>query len=98
MASVSSENCTLKVRVQPRASRNQVDGFEEGIIRLRVTASPTNGQANDGVITLLSDVLGVSKSRLAIVRGHSSRNKLVSVATLTEQEVRLRIRAWVEET
>ena len=98
MAFASSENCTLKVRVQPRASRNQVDGFEEGIIRLRVTASPTNGQANDGVITLLSDVLGVSKSRLAIVRGHSSRNKLVSVATLTEQEVRLRIKAWLEET
>ncbi|MEE3250258.1 MAG: DUF167 domain-containing protein [Chloroflexota bacterium] len=98
MAFVSSENCTLKVRVQPRASRNQVDGFEEGIIRLRVTASPTNGQANDGVIALLSDVLSIGKSRLTIVRGHCSRNKLVSFATLTEQEVRHRIKIWLEET
>ena len=98
MASVSSENCTLKVRVQPRASRNQVDGFEEGVIRLRTTASPTNGQANDGVIALLSDVLGISKSRLTIVRGHSSRNKLVSVETLTEREVRHRIKTWLKDT
>ena len=98
MDSESSQNYSLKVRVQPRASRNQVDGFEEGIIRVQVTASPTNGQANDGVIALLSDVLGISKSRLTIVRGHSSRNKLVSVATLMEQEVRHRIKTWLEGT
>ena len=98
MESESSKNCSLKVRVQPRASRNQVDGFEEDILRLRVTASPTNGQANDGVIALLSDVLGISKSRLTIVRGHSSKNKLVSVATLMEQEVRHRIKTWLEGT
>lgn len=85
------ENCTLKVRVQPKASRNQVDGFEENTLRLRVTAPPTEGQANDGVITLLAKALEVSKSRLEIVRGHSSREKLISVQTLSEQEVRRRI-------
>jgi len=98
MESESSKNCSLKVRVQPRASRNQVDGFEEDILRLRVTASPTNGHANDGVISLLSDTLSVSKSRLTIVRGHGSRNKLVSVAALTEQEVHHRIKTWLKET
>jgi len=79
------------VRVQPKASRNQVDGFEENTLRLRVTAPPTEGQANDGVITLLAKALEVSKSRLEIVRGHSSREKLISVQTLSEQEVRRRI-------
>ncbi len=97
MASDTSDISTLKVRVQPRASRNQVDGFEEDTLRLRVTAPPTEGQANDGVIALLSKTLGVSKSRLEIVRGHSSRNKLVSIETLTEQEVRRRIEGGNKE-
>ena len=91
MAPTSKESCTLKLRVQPKASRNQVDGFEDGTLRLRVTAPPTEGKANAGVIALLAKTLGVSKSRLEIVRGHSSRDKVVSIKTLTEQEVHRRI-------
>ena len=93
MVSESKESCILKVRVQPKASRNQIDGYEEGALRLRVTAPPTEGKANTAVIALLAKALGVSKSRLEIVRGHGSRNKTVSVDTLTEQEVRRRIEA-----
>ena len=79
MNSKPLNSCALKVQIQPRSSRNQVDGFENGILRLRVTAPPTEGQANDGVIALLSKALGISKSRLGIARGPRSRNKLVSV-------------------
>ena len=93
MVSESKESCILKVRVQPKASSNQIDGYEEGALRLRVTAPPTEGKANTAVIALLAKALGVSKSRLGIVRGHGSRNKTVSVDTLTEQEVRRRIEA-----
>ncbi len=95
MASTSMESCTLKVRVQPKASRNQVDGFEDGTLRLRVTASATGGKANAGMIALLAEILGVSKSRLEIVRGHNSRDKIVSIETLTEQEVHRRVKAEV---
>ncbi len=98
MASDSDNSCMLKVRIQPRASRNQVDGFEEDTLRIRVSSSPTEGQANDGVVALLAKTLGVSKSRLEIVRGHSSRNKLVSVETLSEQEVRRRIESGLKES
>ncbi len=87
------DSCKLKVRVQPKASRNQVAGYDEGTLRVRVTAPPTEGKANAGVIALLAKTLGVSKSKLSIVRGHDSRNKMVSVDTLTEQEVRRRIEA-----
>lgn len=89
----TEESCTFKVRVQPKASRNQVDGYEEGTLRLRVTAPATEGKANAGVITLLANTLDVSKSNLGIVRGHSSRDKVVSVDKLSEQEVRRRIEA-----
>ena len=96
MTSNQEDNCILKVRVQPKASRNQVDGFEEDTLRLRVTAPPTEGKANAGVIALLAKTLGISKSKLQIVRGQSSRNKVVSVDTLTGQEVRRRIEAGGE--
>ena len=85
------ESCTIKVQVQPKSSRNQVDGFQDGALRVRVTAAPTEGQANAAVIALLAKTLGVSKSRLEIIRGYSARDKVVSVDTLTEQEVRRKI-------
>lgn len=89
------ERFNLNIRVQPKASRNQVDGFENGTLRLRVTAPPTEGKANAGVIALLAKTLSVSKSRLEIVKGYSSRDKVVSIETLTEQEVHERIKAVV---
>ena len=85
------ESCTIKVRVQPKSSRNQVGGFQDGTLRVRVTAAPTEGQANAAVIALLAKTLGVSKSRLEIIRGYSSRDKVVSVDTLTDQEVRRKL-------
>ena len=85
------ESCTIKVRVQPKSSRNQVGGFQDGTLRVRVTAAPTEGQANAAVIALLAKTLGVSKSRLGIIRGYSSRDKVVSVDTLTDPEVRRKL-------
>ena len=89
------ESCTIKVRVQPKSSRNQVDGFQDGALRVRVTAAPTEGQANAAVIAILAKTLGVSKSRLEIIRGYSSRDKVVSVDKLTEQEVQRKIEPGV---
>jgi len=95
MPSNPGESCTIKVRVQPKSSRNQVDGFQDGALRVRVTAAPAEGQANAAVIAILAKTLGVSKSRLEIIRGYSSRDKVVSVDTLTEQEVQRKIEAGV---
>jgi len=97
MAKKPEDSCTLKVRVQPKASRNQVDGFEDGTLRLRVTAPPTEGKANAGVIALMAKTLGVSQSRLEIVRGHGSRDKVVAIDTLSEQEVHRRIAAVIKD-
>ena len=78
---------TLKVRVQPKASRNQVDGYADGTVRLRVTAPPQGGKANLAVEELLAKTLGVPRSRVKVVRGHASRQKLVSVDLLTPADI-----------
>lgn len=74
-----------------------MDGFEGDTLRLRITAPPTDRKANVGAIALLAKTLDVNKSRLEIVKGHSSREKVVSIETLTEPEVRLRIESAIKD-
>ncbi len=77
----------FKVRVQPRASKNELAGFFEGALRVRVTAPPVEGEANEACRALLAKILHVSKSSVEIVNGHSGRNKLVRVVGVTAEEV-----------
>lgn len=63
------------LRVTPRASRNQLT-FDEGQLRVQVTAVPEDGRANKAVVELLAEALGVAKSRLTLVRGATARDKV----------------------
>lgn len=63
------------LRVTPRASRNQL-AFDEGQLRVQVTAVPEDGRANKAVVELLAEALGVAKSRLTLVRGATARDKV----------------------
>lgn len=64
----------IAVKVTPRARRNAVDAAGP-ILRVHVTAPPDKGKANDAVIRLLADALGVAKSRLTLIRGATARDK-----------------------
>jgi len=68
----------IAVRVTPRASRARMVA-EGGELRAYVTVAPEDGKANAAVQALLSKALGLPKSRLRLVRGHSSRNKLFEI-------------------
>lgn len=83
----------MKVHVQPRAGRDDVEGFRDGVLRVRVTAPPAEGKANTAVVKLLSDALGVSRSRIAIVRGHRARQKVIEVEGLSDEDLRARVAA-----
>ena len=91
MAGEPAATARLKVRVQPKASKNEVLGFQGDILRLRVTAAPEAGKANAAVVDLLAATLGIAKSRVRVERGQTSRNKLIGVTSLTDAEVRLRL-------
>jgi len=69
----------LEVRVQPRARRNEVVGQVGGVWRVRVTAAPEGGAANRAVIALLAEALGVAPSRVELMRGAASRDKLFRI-------------------
>ena len=79
------------VRVQPRSSREGVDGVHGDALRVRVNAPPVEGAANEAVIEVLANALGVAKRAVTIVGGAASRNKVVEVAGLSAADVRARL-------
>jgi len=81
----------ISLHVYPNAPRNQVVGFSDGVLGVKVAALPVKGQANRELVTFLSQRLGVGKSSLAILKGHTSRNKLIAVRDLSQEEVLRRL-------
>ena len=82
---------TIHVHLTPRSARDEVLGFEGGVLRARVMAPPVEGRANEALLRLLANALGVPKSALRIVRGQRSREKLVAVEGLDAAELRRRL-------
>lgn len=74
------EGLTLRVRVQPRASRDGIGGEREGALVVRLTAPPVEGKANEALSRLLGRALGVPPSAVRVVRGTTGRDKRVAVA------------------
>jgi uncharacterized protein len=83
----------LALRVQPRAPKNEIAGERAGTLRVRVTAPPVDGKANDAVRRLIAKRLGVPASRVSIVRGESSRDKLVEVEGIDDAALRRALHA-----
>ena len=84
---MSTKQARLSVRVQPGASKDEVVGFQDGVLRVKVAAPPVRGRANAALLALLAELLGVSKSRLSIVKGEASRNKVIAIEGLSQVEV-----------
>ena len=84
----------LAVRVTPRASRNEVvELLDDGTIKIRIAAPPSDQEANETLIEFLSEILGIPKSRLDIVAGNVGRDKLISVVDMDVDTVHQRILA-----
>ncbi len=81
----------IEIRVQPRASRNAISGMRAGVLRIRVTAPPVDGQANAAAIALLAQALDLPKSAIRLVRGASSREKTLAVESMSQEEVNQRL-------
>lgn len=81
----------LTVEVRPRAARDEILPGPDGTLRVRVTAPPVGGAANEAVRGLLAAVLRCPRSAVEILRGQGARTKLVRIAGLSPDEVRTRL-------
>lgn len=78
----------LSVRVQPRASANEIAGLYGDALRIRLTAPPVEGAANEALVDFLSGTFEIARRNITIVAGSSSRLKIVELTGITEDRVR----------
>lgn len=77
----------IDIYVQPRASRSEVVGIHDGVLRIRIAAPPVDGAANAEVIAFLARLLGVQRSRVELLSGHTSRRKRVLIRGVESSDV-----------
>ena len=92
------QGSALAIRVTPRAKRNQiVEVMADDTIKVRLTAPPVEGKANQALVDFLAEVLGVNKSRIEMVGGATSRDKLVSILDMPAAKAQAIILQQIED-
>jgi len=79
---------SLRVRIQPGASRDEIMGEAEGVLRIRLTARPVEGAANRQCIKFLAKRLHIAKSRITILRGEHAREKVLYLEGIRRDDLR----------
>ena len=83
----SRSGVVLRVRVQPRASRDEVAGTIEGALKIRLCAPAVENRANEALTEFLAEALKVPKSSVRILSGERARTKRVEITGVTRQQV-----------
>ncbi len=81
----------LRLRVSPGAKRSEIVGRQGDAWKVRVSAAPERGRANDALLRLLSETLRVPQTLLSLVSGHASRDKIVELRGLDGEEAERRL-------
>lgn len=82
----------LTIRVTPRMSKNEIaEIMNDGTIKIRLTAPPVEGKANEALIDFLAKILGINSSRIEIVAGMTGRDKLVTITDMDATTVHEKI-------
>jgi uncharacterized protein (TIGR00251 family) len=87
MATVQIDMAEFRVKVLPRSSRNQIAGTENGVIKVKLTAPPIDGKANDALKGFLAKRLRVAKKNVQIISGERSKIKSVRVHGISPDDV-----------
>jgi uncharacterized protein (TIGR00251 family) len=72
--------------IQPRSSKNEVTGVYNDALKIRLTSPPVDGEANKACMRFFAKWLGISPSKVSIVHGFNSKNKIIELADLTEKK------------
>lgn len=85
------EGILFSVKVTPKARSNQIVGWKESILAVRVAAVPEKGEANEELERYLSSLIGIGRSHVRVIQGHSSRNKRLCVTGITLENLKQRL-------
>jgi uncharacterized protein (TIGR00251 family) len=88
---VATGTVSFAVRVQPRASKNEIAGEMAGVLKIRLQSPALEGRANESLIEFLAELLKTSKAAVRILSGERSRIKRLEIRGVTKQQVELLI-------
>lgn len=84
-------SCTLAIKAIPNAPRSQVVGWLGDALKVKVHAPPVEGRANEALCEFLAETLGLPRRAVTVLRGDTSRQKIVHVSGLTLAEAKARL-------
>jgi uncharacterized protein (TIGR00251 family) len=85
------KSCTLAIKAIPNAPRHQVVGWLGAALKVKIHAPPLEGRANDALCEFLAEELGLPRRAVTVLRGDTSRQKIVRINGLTLDEARARL-------
>lgn len=86
------KGAALAIRVTPRMAKNEISEIlNDGTIKIRLTAPPVDGKANEALIEFLAKILGINNSKIEIVAGLTGRDKLVTITDMDTETVHAKI-------
>ena len=77
----------LNVKVVPGSSRDQIVGWLGNALKIKVTAPPEKGRANEAVVAMLAERLGIGTDDIMVVSGHSSPSKVLSIEGMNDESI-----------
>ena len=88
---VHGDGVCLSVKLQPRASKNEIGEPAGNELKIKVTAAPVDAAANEALLGLLEETLSCPRNAIQLMRGHTSRHKLIFVRGISVAEAQARL-------
>lgn len=82
---MKESSVSFEVLIQPGSSKDEIAGFHDGKLKIKISAPPARGKANKRLIEFISRLFGVAKSNVDIIKGKSSRLKTMKVYGISEE-------------
>ena len=89
--STHDERLLLRIKAVPGASRDTIAGLLGDQLKIRIIAPPEGGKANQAIIGLLCEQLGIPRGQLTLISGHTARDKLIQIDGLDSSQARARL-------
>jgi len=83
---ITGNDIIIKVKIVPGSSKNKIIGAYNDVLKITITAPPVEGKANKKCITYLAKYFNIAKSKIEIISGQTSKNKLIKIYNISQKE------------
>lgn len=93
---MGENSLNIQVQIQPGSSKDQIIGLHNGRLKIKISAPPVGGKANQDLIEFIAKALGVSKSKIEIVKGRTSKLKTLKISAIDQKSFSLLLNKYRE--